>query len=82
MVLRYSLDGNSICLDCKATSKKTATRKSVQRSRLYQPHNVKYSEKYNNQLDWKERYRIRVPFRVGIDSRSSEFQFKVLQRYI
>ena len=41
---------------------------------------LKYSEKYNYQLDWKEIYRI--PFRVSVDSRSREFQFKVLHRYL
>ena len=39
---------------------------------------LKYSEKYNYQLDWKEIYCI--PFRVTVDSRSREFQFKVLHR--
>ena len=33
---------------------------------------LKYSEKYNYQLDWKEIYCI--PFRVTVDSRSREFQ--------
>ena len=41
---------------------------------------LKYSEKYNYQLDWKEKYCI--PFRVTVDSRSREFQFKVLHRYL
>ena len=41
---------------------------------------LKYSEKYNYQLDWKEIYRI--PFRVTVDSRSREFQLKVLHRYL
>ena len=35
---------------------------------------LKYSEKYNYQLDWKEIYCI--PFRVTVDSRSREFQFR------
>ena len=39
---------------------------------------LKYLEKYNYQLDWKEIYRI--PFRVTVDSRSLKFQFKVLHR--
>ena len=37
-------------------------------------------EKYNYQLDWKEIYCI--PFRVTVDSRSREFQFNVLHRYL
>ena len=41
---------------------------------------LKYSEKYNHQLDWKGIYCI--PFRVTVDSRSREFQFKVLHRYL
>ena len=41
---------------------------------------LKYSEKYNYHLDWK--YMYRIPFRVTVDSRSREFQFKVLHRYL
>ena len=40
---------------------------------------LKYPEKYY-ELDWKEIYCI--PFRVTVDSRSREFQFKVLHRYL
>ena len=41
---------------------------------------LKYSEKYNYHLEWKEIYRI--SFRVTADSRSREFQFKALNRYL
>ena len=60
--------------------RKTFTKKSAQRSRLILTAQLKYSEKYNYQLDWKEIYRI--PFRVTVDSRSRESQFKVLHRYL
>ena len=41
---------------------------------------LKYSEKHNYDLDWKEIYLI--PFKVTVESRSREFQFKVLHRYL
>ena len=41
---------------------------------------LKYSKKYNYQLDWKEIYCI--PFRVTVDFRSHKFQFKVLHSYL
>ena len=52
-------------------ARKTFTKKSAE---------LKYSEKYNYKLDFKDIYCI--PFRVTVDSRSREFQFKVLHRYL
>ena len=72
------LNGHDICLD-KAISKNIykEVRSKVE---IIPTAQLKYSEKYNYQLDWKEIYRI--PFRVTVDSRSREFQFKVLHRYL
>ena len=72
------LNGHNICLD-KAISKNIykEVRSKVE---IIPTAELKYSEKYNYQLDWKEIYCI--PFRVTVDSRSREFQFKVLHRYL
>ena len=72
------LNGHNIRLD-KAISKNIykEVRSKVE---IIPTAQLKYSEKYNYQLDWKEIYCI--PFRVTVDSRSREFQFKVLHRYL
>ena len=72
------LNGHDICVD-KAISKNIykEVRSKVEITPTAQ---LKYSEKYNYQLDWKEIYRI--PFRETVDSRSRDFQFKVLHRYL
>ena len=71
------LNGHDICLD-KAISKNIykEVRSKVE---IIPTAQLKYSGKYNYRLDWKEIYRI--PYRVTVDSRSREFQFKVLHRY-
>ncbi|KAK2561448.1 hypothetical protein P5673_015414 [Acropora cervicornis] len=72
------LNGHNIRLD-KVSSKKIykEVRSKVE---IIPTAQLKYSEKYNYQLDWKEIYCI--PFRVTVVSRSREFQFKVLHRYL
>ena len=72
------LNGHNICLD-KAISKNIykEVRSKVE---IIPTAQLKYSEEYNYQLDWKEIYCI--PFKVTVDSRSREFQFKVLHRYL
>ena len=72
------LNGHNIRLD-KAISKNIykEVRSKVE---IIPTAQLKYSEKYNYQLDWQEIYCI--PFRVTVDSRSREFQFKVLHRYL
>ena len=65
------LNGHDICLD-KAISKNIF--KEVRSKVEIIPNaQLKYSEKCNYQLDWKEIYRI--PFRVTVDSRSREFVY-------
>ena len=68
----------NICLD-KASSKNIykEVRSKVE---IIPTAQLKYSEKCNYQLDWKEIYCI--PFRVTVDSRSREFQFKVLYGHL
>ena len=61
-------------------SRKTSTKKSVQRSRLYQPHNL--STEKNIIINWIGRVFFRIPFRVAIDPKSREFQFKVLHKHL
>jgi len=72
------LNGQNICLN-KAISKNSykEVRSKVE---IIPTTQLKYSGKYNYQLDWKEIYRI--PFTVTVDSRSREFQFKALHRYL
>ena len=41
---------------------------------------LRYTETYGGTLEWGEIYRI--PFKVAIDSRSREFQYKILHRYL
>ena len=41
---------------------------------------LRYTETYCETLKWEEIYRI--PFKVAIDSRSREFQYKILHRYL
>ena len=66
------LNGHNIRLD-KAISKNIykEVRSKVE---IIPTTQLKYSERYYYQLDWKEIYRI--PFRVTVDSKSCEFQFK------
>ena len=63
------LNGHNICLD-KAISKNIykEVRSKVE---IIPTAQLKYSEKYDYQLDWKEMYCI--PFTVTVDSRSREF---------
>ena len=58
----------------------THLQRSPLKGRDYTNRTVKIFEKYHYQLDWKEIYRI--PFRVTVDYRSREFQFKVLHRHL
>ena len=41
---------------------------------------LRYTESYGETLEWEEIYQI--PFKVAIDSRSREFQYKILHRYL
>ena len=72
------LNGHDVCHD-KAISENiyNVVRSKVE---IIPTAQLKYSEKYNYQLDWKEIYRI--PFRVTVDSRSRESQFKVFHLYL
>ena len=72
------LNGHNICLD-NAVSK-NVYKEVRSKAEIIPTAQLKYSEKYNYELDWKEIYRI--PFRVTVDSRSREFHFKVLHRYL
>ena len=72
------LNGHNICLD-KAISK-NIYKEVRSKAEIIPTAQLKYSEKYNYDLDWKEIYLI--PFKVTVDSRSREFQFKVLHRYL
>ena len=72
------LNDHDICLD-KAIAEKIykEVRSKIE---IITTAQLKYAGKYNYQLDWREIYCI--PFRVTVDSRSREFQFKVLHRYL
>ena len=76
--MKLHLNGHNIRLD-KAISK-NINKEARSKVEIIPTAQSKYSEKYNYQLDWQEIYCI--PFRVTVDSKSREFQFKVLHRYL
>ena len=77
-IAQLHLNGHNIRLD-KAISK-NINKDARSKVEIIPTAQSKYSEKYNYQLDWQEIYCI--PFRVTVDSKSREFQFKVLHRYL
>ena len=77
-IAQLHLNGHNIRLD-KAISK-NINKEARSKVEIIPTAQSKYSEKYNYQLDWQKIYCN--PFRVTVDSKSREFQFKVLHRYL
>ena len=65
-------------IDAIPTQWRHHLKKSVQRSRLYQPHNESIQK--STTINWIGRRYIVSPSEVAIGSRSREFEFKVLHR--
>ena len=72
------LNGHSVSLD-KIVSK-NIYKEIRSKFEIIPTAQLRYTEIYNDSLEWYQIYRI--PFKVAIDTKSREFQYKVLHRYL